>query len=52
MSLCIAACAEDPKNSPVKVSDGTSVELSVGETETFAVADFIAANGSPVTAES
>lgn len=27
-------------------------ELSVGETETFAVADFIAANGSPVTAES
>ena len=52
MSLCIAACAEDPKNPPVKVSDGTSVELSVGETETFAVADFIAANGSPVTAES
>lgn len=52
MSLCIAACAEDPKNPPVKVSDGTSVELSVGETETFAVADFITANGSPVTAES
>lgn len=52
MSLCIAACAEDPKNPPVKVSDGTSAELSVGETETFAVADFIAANGSPVTAES
>ena len=52
MSLCIAACAEDPKNPPVKVSDGTSVELSVGGTETFAVADFIAANGSPVTAES
>ena len=52
MSLCIAACAEDPKNPPVKVSDGTTVELSVGETEMFAVADFIAANGSPVTAES
>ena len=52
MSLCIAACAEDPKNPPVKVSDGTSVELSVGETETFAVADYITANGSPVTAES
>ena len=52
MSLCIAACAEDPKNPPVKVSDGASAELSVGETETFAVADFIAANGSPVTAES
>ena len=40
------------KNPPVKVSDGASAELSVGETETFAVADFIAANGSPVTAES
>ena len=52
MSLCIAACAEDPKNPPVKVSDGTSAELSVGETETFAVADYITANGSPVTAES
>lgn len=52
MSLCIAACAEDPKNPPVKVSDGTSVQLSVGETETFAVADYITANGSPVTAES
>ena len=52
MSLCIAACAEDPKNSPVKVSDGTSAELSVGETETFAVADYITANGNPVTAES
>ena len=52
MSLCIAACAEDPKNPPVKVSDGTSAELSVGETETFAVADYITANGNPVTAES
>lgn len=40
------------KNPPVKVSDGTSAELSVGETETFAVADYITANGSPVTAES
>lgn len=52
MSLCIAACAEDPKNPPVKVSDGTSADLSVGETETFAVADYITANGNPVTAES
>ena len=52
MSLCIAACAEDPNNPPVKVSDGTSAELSVGETETFAVADYITANGNPVTAES
>ena len=52
MSLCIAACAEDPKNPPVKVSDGTRAELSVGETETFAVADYITANGNPVTAES
>ena len=52
MSLCIAACAEDPNNPPVKVSDGTSAELSVGETETFAVADYITANGNPVTVES
>lgn len=52
VAICVAACGDGQKDAPVKVSDGTKIELAVGGSETIAVADYITSNGNEVTAQS
>lgn len=52
VGIGVAACADETKESPVKIADGTTIELAVGDSETITVADYITANGNEVTVQS
>ena len=52
VGIGVAACDDETKESPVKIADGTTIELTVGDSETITVADYITANGNEVTVQS
>ena len=52
VGIGVAACDDETKESPVKIADGTTIELAVGDSETITVADYITANGNEVAVQS